>query len=195
MPTDRRIDWTLFHEPEDEVYKKKVFTAAQYRAAFVHIRAISREPGVVKQNVYADIILMSFTLAKAGRNWRDFYADDDNDPSNGSPYVDVLAWDLYWGTTDDDKLPGQNLYQRFGPGSKEDIFAVNALTGDPIAVGEIGYDHDPSRAGVLADVERMFRGKAVYVCYFDEDPPLSTTGPHAMSDAASQAEWRRIIAG
>jgi hypothetical protein len=100
----------------------------------------------------------------------------------------------YWGKTDDNQLPSQDLFERFGPGSKRDIFAVNQLTGDLIAVAEIGYDHDPSRAGVLTDVEQMFRGKAVYVCYFDEDPPVSTTGYHAMSDSASRAEWKRIVA-
>jgi hypothetical protein len=191
---DRRIDWSFFHEPEDQVYVKGLFTAAQYRAAFSRIHAISKEPGVVKQNVHADLILMSFTLEKAGRNWRDFYPDNDTDPTNGSPYVDVFAWDLYWGKTDDNQLPSQDLFERFGPGSKRDIFAVNQLTGDLIAVAEIGYDHDPSRAGVLTDVEQMFRGKAVYVCYFDEDPPVSTTGYHAMSDSASRAEWKRIVA-
>lgn len=194
MPTDRRIDWSYIHEPEDQVYVHRLFTASQYRSAFARIQRISKEPGVAKSNVHANLILMSFTLAGAGRNWRDFYPDNDANLANGSPYVDVLAWDLYWGTTDDDKNPHQSVFQRFGTGSKRDIFAVNRLTGDPIAVAEIGYDHDSSRATVLKDVERMFRGTAVYVCYFDEDPPVSTTGPHAMTDAASRAEWKRIVA-
>jgi hypothetical protein len=195
MPTDRRIDWAYIHEPEDQVYVHRQFTAAQYRSAFARIQRISKEPGVTKSNVYANLVLMSFTLAGAGRNWRDFYPDNDANLTNGSPYVDVLAWDLYWGTTDDNKIPAESLFQRFGAGSQRDIFAVNRLTGDPIAIAEIGYDHDPTRATVLKDVERMFRGSAVYVCYFDEDPPVSTTGPHAMTDAASRAEWKRIITG
>jgi hypothetical protein len=194
MPTDRRIDWSYIHEPEDQVYVDRLFTAAQYRSAFARIQRISKEPGVAKANVHANLILMSFTLAARGRNWRDFYPDDDTNVGNGSPYVDVLAWDLYWGESDDDKKPEDGLYQRFGPGSKRDIFAVNRLTGDPIAVAEVGYDHDLTRAAVLDDVERMFRGQAVYVCYFDEDPPVSTTGPHALTDAASRSTWKRIVA-
>jgi hypothetical protein len=194
MPTDRRIDWSYIHEPEDQVYVDRLFTAAQFRAAFARVHAISKEAGVAKPNVHSNLILMSYTLAAPGRNWRAFYPDNDGNPGNGSPYVDVLAWDLYWGKSDDNKLPTDDLFERFGPGSDRDIFAVNQMTGDTIAVAEIGYDHDPSRASVLSDVERMFRGNAVYVCYFDEDPPVSTTGPHAMSDAASRAEWKQIVA-
>jgi hypothetical protein len=34
MPTDRRIDWPYWHEPDDQIYKDRTFTAAQYRSAF-----------------------------------------------------------------------------------------------------------------------------------------------------------------
>jgi hypothetical protein len=197
MPTDRRIDWSYWHEPENEIYVKGAFTAAQYRAAFIHIHGISKEPAVVKFNVFANVILMAFTLwSGSGRNWQDVYPDNDSNRANGSPYVDVLSWDLYWGPTadDDGRTPEDDLFERFGPGSDRDIFAVNLLTGDPIAVGEVGYDHDGTRPGILRQVEQMFRGKAVYVCYFDLDKPPAETGDHALSDAASQAEWRRIVA-
>jgi PKD repeat protein len=203
FPTDRRIDWTFIHEPENQIQNGD-FTFAQYRDAFIRIHGIVENNAPAQADHHANLILMAFSLApSANRDWYNYYPDDDTTRTNGSPYVDVLAWDIYFaGSTDDDKDPGFDLItQDPGRGTpllvSRDIFAVNAITGDDMGIAEIGYDYDTRRPYILNEIETAFRdvtvgsGPVRYVTYFDLH---GTTGPHQLDDITSQQMWAASVA-
>jgi hypothetical protein len=216
FPTNRDIHLLLWHEPENEVYKFASFTAAEWRAANIRMRNLVMANKPAAARVSWDVDLMSSTLFTAGRDWREFFPDNDGVLSNGSPYVDTLAWDNYWGTTDGGTTPPpDDVFDRFGTGSHRDIFAANVVAGNtPIGVAEWGYDHDATRVDILRQIENWGvygPGSAggvppttsdhppvpvKYIIYFDNDAANSTTGDHDLdrADGLDRLEWKRIVA-
>ncbi len=84
-PTDRKIWWTYFHEPEDDI-KRGEMSADDYRAAWRRIVAIA--DAEAPSNLKATLVLMDWTVnPKSGRDWRDYYA--------GASYIDAFGWDSY----------------------------------------------------------------------------------------------------
>ncbi len=84
-PKDRNVFWTYFHEPEDNIERGE-FTAAQFRAAWQHLRVLADTAG--NPQLKATLILMAWSTKQAsGRNWRDYYP--------GTSVIDVLGWDAY----------------------------------------------------------------------------------------------------
>lgn len=222
IPTNRKVHIAIWHEPEDDVYVSGTFTAAQFRSANIRLHDIVMLNKPAGADVEWDVILMSATLNTAGRNWHDFWPDNDANDANGSPYVNVLSWDNYWGTADDGsteptRVVGgvtvfNDVFYRFGTGGQRDVFAVNASVNTAIAFAEWGYDHDATRVKYLDQMEKFaIYGPGPgpvgtqpstsahppvpvdYLTYFDI---VGTTGDHELdrSDGADRTDWAAIVA-
>jgi len=182
-PADLPIWWTYFHEPEDDINRGD-FTAADYRAAWQHVWAISHETGVYKSNVKATLVLMDYTVNPAsGRNWLDYYP--------GTDYVDVLSWDVYnFKEKDADPANDETIQAHV---ARVPSLAVTQAAGKPYAISEIGYDYAANRPAFLTGLANWARdNNAVFVSYFDE---VGGLGDHRLADAGSQAVWRDAASG
>ncbi len=85
IPSHRKVWWSYWHEPEDDIEDGR-FTAAQYRAAWEHILTLAPRRSTLR----ATMILMGFSLLKKTRQISDYVPRG----------LDVLAWDSYLtGTT------------------------------------------------------------------------------------------------
>lgn len=83
-PRDRDIYWTFFHEPDDNISAGQ-FTAAQYVAAWRHLKILANEAN--NPHLLATLSLMNWSIyPESGRTWKDMYPGND--------VIDVLAWDL-----------------------------------------------------------------------------------------------------
>ena len=75
----------FWHEPENDI-QDGTFTAADYKAAFVHLDKLADTAD--NPRLKSTVILQSYsTRPESGRNWRNYM------PNPG--HVDVLAWDVY----------------------------------------------------------------------------------------------------
>jgi hypothetical protein len=180
-PRDRQIWWTYWHEPEDDIEAGK-FTAADYRAAWVHLKQLADEAG--NPNLHSTLILMCWSLNPLSH--RSF---DDYFPGKGT--IDVLGWDCY------NRSAGKGTYTApadvFGP-----LVAKSDAIGLPFAIGEFGSvlatndANGAGRAQWLADSAKYFTShNAVFVTYFD-----SVIGAdYRLLDAASRSAWRQVVTG
>ena len=83
-PRDRTIYWTFFHEPDDNIDAGE-FTAAQYVAAWRHLKALANQAD--NPRLLATLSLMNWSVyPESGRSWKDMYPGND--------VIDVLAWDV-----------------------------------------------------------------------------------------------------
>ena len=83
-PRDRDVYWSYYHEPEDNI-EAGDFTAADYRAAWQRVSAISHR--TQNPRLHSTLILMCYTLSQSsGRSFADYYA--------GASYIDVLGLGL-----------------------------------------------------------------------------------------------------
>jgi hypothetical protein len=174
-PTGHPIYWNYEHEPEHYVDSGQ-FTTAQYRAAWAHIGAIAARAG--NADLHGTLILTSWTLAPAsGRNWKDFY-----DPGA----VSVLGWDDYPPGTIGDHNPQATPPADFV--SAEISAARQAGLG--VGFAEFALATPAGRPGWLAKVASYFSSHGVlFGTYFN------APGPGQMTDAASIASWRNVVAG
>lgn len=179
-PSHLDVFWVYFHEPENDV-EDGDFSAADFRAAFAHLSALSRE--AFNPRLRATLVLMSYTLNPvSGRDWRDFYPGDDA--------VDVFAWDVYNRPTD--SVPYTDPHVLLG-GPRQ----VSESTGHPFAVAELGSvladgDDGTGRAAWLREVgEYARKHRAEFVCYFDVD--FARQGAdYRLRDEPSISAWRSL---
>ncbi|MEQ4305660.1 DNRLRE domain-containing protein [Plantactinospora sp. B6F1] len=179
-PRDRDIYWIYYHEPEDNI-RDGEFTAAEYRAAWRHIKALADEAG--NPRLHATQVLMQWTLvAESGRNWRDYY------PGDG--VLDVLAWDVY--NYDSTAAKGRYL----APATLLDpVLAANASVGLPFGVAEMGShiaagDNGSGRAAwVTAMNDYLAANGSLWNLWFDLD---WSTGDYRLRDSAGAAVWRQF---
>jgi hypothetical protein len=180
-PRDRQIWWTYWHEPEDDIEAGK-FTAADYRAAWVHLKELADKAANPK--LHSTLILMCWSLNPLShRNFDDYF------PGKGT--IDVLGWDCY------NRSAGKGTYTApsdvFGP-----LVAKSNALGLPFAIGEFGSvlaTNDASGAGRaqwLADCAQYFTSHgAVFVTYFD-----SVIGAdYRLLDTPSRSMWRQVVSG
>jgi hypothetical protein len=179
-PKDRQVIWSYFHEPEDDIARGS-FTAADYRAAWVHLRGLADKAG--NPQLKSSLVLMGWSLKPAsGRNWKDYYP--------GSSTIDILGWDVY------------NLIFNKGQYSDTDsvvapVVAASKAEGKPWGIAELGAklvpgDDGTRRAAWLRSMGSYSEANgALYVTYFDA--PVG--GEFRLLDAPSQAAWRSVIAG
>lgn len=166
---------SYWHECEDDI-ERGTFTAAAYRAAWVHIASLIRQAGTPIRLV---LILMEFTLRTPRRNWLDYYAGPND--------VDVLGWDCYF-------RPGRD---------PADVYArpraVSMAAGKPWAICEtaVGASEVPDPRQRQALLTALARNAATvaplpeFVSYFDSDPGgLPGFGWNISRDPAAAAAWR-----
>lgn len=174
-PRDRRIWWTYFHEPENDV-AAGAFTPTQFRDAFRRVAALAEQAG--RQDLQTTMILMGYTVTESsGRNWLDYYP--------GGDVVDVLGWDVYnhaaaAGTS---YSTPENVFGK--------VVAVSAAAGKPVAIAETGAplilgDSGSQRAAYLKAAAAYLRAaRAAFVTYYDS----TQGGAYTLEDSASVAAW------
>ena len=176
-PRHRTTWWSYLPEPETAVEQGE-YTAAQFRAAWIHLDRLATEAG--NPRLKATLTLMCYTLNPAAhRSWRDYYP--------GGEYVDVLAWDCYnWGAD-------RGFYA--APATFLDRpVRLSGRLGKPWALAETGstvVPADPAgRAGWLSQLASYaLEHEAQFVTYFD----VMTRYDYRLNDAASQAAWRHAV--
>jgi hypothetical protein len=178
-PRDRKIWWTYFHEPENDV-ESGSFTPTQFRDAFRHVSQLAQASG--RDDLRATMILMGYTAnPKSGRNWRDYYP--------GGQYVDVLAWDAY----NHAAAKGKSYSTPdavFG-------FAVDAsaAAGKPMALAETGAplldgDNGTGRAAYLKAAGQFLKSHgAEFVTYYDS----TRGGAYTLDDQPSIDAWKALM--
>jgi hypothetical protein len=181
--TPRRAYWSYWHEPENDIEHGR-FTAADYRAAWVHIAAIARASG---KPLVPTLILMGYTTkGSSGRTWTDYYP--------GRDVVDVLAWDCYA------RVAGETPENVFGSAR-----AASVAAGKPWAVAETGVGShvlpDPAtRRAALTAMSKYLADstpKPVFVSYFDSEPDAISRGFgwNITQDPAAAAAWLAGMSG
>ncbi|GAA0572198.1 CBM96 family carbohydrate-binding protein [Actinomadura livida] len=175
-PRDRDVYWVFYHEPEDNIAKGE-FTAADYRAAWRHLRGLADKAG--NPRLHATLVLMSWSLeAESKRDWRDYYP--------GRDVIQVLGWDTYnlgWkkGRYDSPSM----MYDR--------VVALSKEEGLPFGVAEtgsylVGDDNGEKRAAWLHETNAYLKKHgALWVSYFDLD---WETGDFRLLDAPSRKAWQ-----
>jgi hypothetical protein len=184
-PRDHLDYWSFYHEPENDI--PAAFTAADYRAAWVHLRALSLQAH--NPQLLSTLILMGWSLQKgSGRNWLDYYP--------GDAAIDVLGWDVYNSASRQGTAPGAPI-----PGTYTDpaslfanVIAVSKSHGKPWAIGEINSllingDKGPNRAAWLEKVGAYAKANgAAYLLLFDSN----NGSPWELLDTVSQQAWRHV---
>jgi hypothetical protein len=177
-PSDREVYWSYSHEPEDNI-ERGDFSAADYRAAWVHISTIAAAAS--NPHLHPTLILMCWSLGTAsGRNWRDYYA--------GPGWVEIVAFDCYnYGDRQGRYVAPAVLFDR--------VVTFGTDTGIPWAIAEVGSKKIASdttgddRAAWLRKVGQFLAGKAIFVNYFD----VKLVADYRLLDAPSQAAWREVV--
>ncbi|MEU8798007.1 DNRLRE domain-containing protein [Spirillospora sp. NPDC048819] len=177
-PRDRDVYWVYYHEPEDNIAAGE-FTAADYRAAWRHLRALADKAG--NSRLHATLVLMSWDLDPLSkRDWRDYYP--------GRDVIQVLGWDTY------------NLGWKKGrydsPATMYDrVVAVSAKEKLPFGIAEtgsylVGDDKGDQRADWLRATNAYLKKHgALWVSYFDLD---WETGDFRLLDAPSRNAWKEL---
>ncbi|HEX6681166.1 MAG TPA: hypothetical protein VF062_00110, partial [Candidatus Limnocylindrales bacterium] len=179
-PRDRDIYWIYFHEPENDI-AGGAYTAAEYRAAFRHLKALADTAG--NPRLHPTLVLMQWTVEPAsGRNWRDYY------PGDG--VVDVFAWDVY----NFDSSAAQGRY--VPPATLLDAaLAVNAGLGLPTGIAEMGShiaagDDGTRRAAWIQAMNDYLRAHgSLWNLWFDLD---WSNGDYRLRDPAALAAWQQF---
>lgn len=174
--TPRKTFWTYWHEPEDDI-ERGSFTAAQYRAAWVHIAAIANASG---KPLVATLVLMGWSTQPAShRTWTDYYP--------GSDVIDVLAWDCYATTS---SATPQSMYGN--------TRADSVAAGKPWAIAETAasartFPDESKREAMLTSMSRWLATsdpQPLFVTYFDSDTDGRPNANISMNQATSDA-WLR----
>jgi hypothetical protein len=179
-PKDRPVIWSYFHEPENDI-EAGSFTAADYRAAWVHLAALADRAG--NPRLRANLILMCWTLEPAShRTFTDYFP--------GPGVVDGIGWDCY-----------SESYKKGGYTDPAAIFgkavAKTRALGLPWGMAEVGSqlavgDDGTARARWLLSVGAYARAQgAQYATYFDA--PVG--GEFRLTDTPSRNAWRQVLAG
>lgn len=179
-PRDHITYWTYFHEPENDI-EAGSFTAADYRAAWVHLAALANRAGNPK--LKSTLILMGWSAQPASkRNWLNYYP--------GSATIDVLGWDVYQHGADKGVYQDpQNMF--------EEVMSVSKGAGKPWAVAEVGSKLAPGDAGSrraqwLVKLGQYLKSQRVaFVTYFDS----KVGGDFRLLDAPSAQAWRQVNTG
>lgn len=176
-PAYRRIYWTLWHEPEDDIQQGR-FSAADFRRAVAHLDRLADRSG--PRQLRTTVILMSFT-ARGGqqRRWQDYVPPAES--------YDLLAWDAY-NRSPDYADPAALI----GPSCR-----INAKLGKPFAVAELGSvlapdDDGTKRARWLTELgSELRRCRARFVAYFDKAWDGGAQD-FRLRDAPSLRAWRTL---
>lgn len=179
-PRGYDVFWSFQHEPEDNITRGE-FTAAQYRAAWVHIAALARAAN--NQHLRSTLILMCWTLAShSGLRWQDYYA--------GPGAVSMMAFDCY--------NHGWRSGRYTDPATMfRDVTPWSTTYHIPWGIAEVGsikmgWDTDGSgRALWLRQIGAWLSGRAVFANYFD----VFRRTNYRLTDQPSRQAWSTVVAG
>ncbi|WP_437874349.1 glycoside hydrolase family 26 protein [Sorangium sp. So ce513] len=187
------VYWTYWHEPDDELYKNRVFTPADYRAAWRHIKDIANEVKASRPalTIYATLIIMEYSMTPKVAPSRPLLGPDGMYP--GDDVIDVFGVDVY--NTGAPKGKMDDPVQTYGK-----VIDFAQAHGKPWAIGELGscaVAGDPGgRARFLSDsfsywAERDY--PPVYVAYFNLDWSDKTCDYRLDNDPAALEVWREAV--
>lgn len=127
------VYWTYWHEPDDELYVDRLFTPAEYRAAWRHIRRIADAEKARRPNLqaYATLIIMEWSMTDGVRNQRPLLGENGMYP--GDDVIDVFGVDAYNYSSAADKGRITDIPKLYGK-----IIDFARSRGKPWAIGEIG---------------------------------------------------------
>lgn len=174
-PSDQRVFWVYWHEPEDDS-EKGAFTPDEYRRAFAHLIEIA--DSVDNPMLVSTAVLMTWTVnhPHTDREWRDYVPEG----------VDVLAWDGY--STSRSYADVEEMFGAAVEASREaDARFAIAEVGAMLATGDQGQ----GRAAWIREVGAFaVAHDAVFVTYFDF---IWADGEHDYRlDETSAAAWREL---
>lgn len=182
-PSNSKIYWNYYHEPETPIDDEKRFTADEYRRAWRHIDAIA--DSVCRPNMYATLVLMGWTTRpESKKNWRNYYA--------GSDVIDVMAFDPYNGAAN----PGREGIYAAPEVVFDTVRKAATEAGKPYAIAETGTlllpgDNGTGRAAWLRAMAAYHRKhKALWVTYFNS----TNGGEYRLLDTPSRDAWREAVA-
>ncbi len=174
-PSEQRVFWVYWHEPEDDS-EKGDFTPDEYRRAFAHLIEIA--DSVDNPMLVSTAVLMTWTVnhPHTDREWRDYVPEG----------VDVLAWDGYSTSrryADEEEMFGAAAEASREAGARFAIAEVGAM----LATGDQGR----GRAQWIREVGAFaVAHDAVFVTYFDF---IWADGEHDYRlDETSAAAWREL---
>lgn len=163
------VYWTYWHEPDDELYKDKKFTPADYRAAWKHIRRIADSVKASRPNleIYATLIIMEYSMRPDIAKSRPLLGPNGMYP--GDDVIDVFGVDVYnTNATKGEIVAPANKYEK--------VIRFAREHGKPWAIGEIGScdvkGKPGGRAKFLKDSIEYWIAQdypPVYAAYFNHD--------------------------
>ncbi|MGD0684961.1 MAG: hypothetical protein ABSA03_07555 [Streptosporangiaceae bacterium] len=178
--TGHPIYYNFIHEPEVPIASGQ-FSAASYRAAFTHIIDIAN--AAHNPNLHSTTLLMAYDIRKSShRNWLDYV------PTG----IQCLGWDAYPTGSAGSNLQHPQLTppaQFLGP-----EIALAKSVGLPYGFGEFGLNTAHGRPGWLTSVGNyLLSSGSAFATLFNS--PITTAGrTMKLTDAASIAAWRAIVA-
>jgi FlgD Ig-like domain len=177
-PTGHPIYYSYFPEPENDIAAGQ-FTAAGFRSAWVHV--VSLAGAAHNADLHSTLILTNWDLSpQSGRNWKAYLP--------GGGVISTLGWDAYPAGTVHNQNPQLTPPSEFmGP-----EVAASKSVGLPFGFAEFGLGRANGRPEWLREVANYLASSgALFGSYFN-----STAWPTIeLTDAASIATWRSIVAG
>jgi hypothetical protein len=170
MPPGRVRWWTYWHEPDSEIYgSTPVFSAADYRAAFVYINALAEAYVPAGVNARAFLCLEEYSMRPASdrgpgtpRPFASFYPGD---------FIQALGFDCYSGFNEATPYVEQ-------PSNQFDkLLALGQQYGKPIAIPEFGCsatappNSGTSRGQWMTNALRYLRPHAdevAFICWWND---------------------------
>ncbi len=179
-PTDRRVYWVYWHEPENDS-EAGLFEPEDFRLAYAHLAELAQAVG--NPDLHATVVLMSYSLSpESGRDWLDWFPPTDS--------VDVLAWDVYNRGTGSAFYPPPD--ELLGP-----VEEASRSVGKPFAIAELASprapgDRGPERAAWMTQVGcYLLETDAHFATWFDF---LWNDGKddYRLRDRPSQRAWHEL---
>jgi FlgD Ig-like domain len=176
-PTGHPIYYSYYPEPEQYIADRQ-FTAAAYRAAWVHIASLAKSAH--NPYLHSTLVLTNWDLSpQSGRNWKDYLP--------GGGVISTLGWDAYPAGTVHNRNPQPTPPADFmGP-----EVAASKSVGLPFGFAEFALGTPVGRPGWLATVaDYLTRSGALFGTLFDSPgfPWME------LKDTPSIAAWRGIVA-
>ncbi|MGA3155123.1 MAG: hypothetical protein ACLPN6_04890 [Streptosporangiaceae bacterium] len=177
-PAGHPIYYSYYPEPEQYIADGD-FSFADYTAAWARIVWLADQAH--NADLKSTLILTNWDLdPQSGRNWKNYL------PAAG--VISTLGWDAYpAGTVHDISPYAQSPAAFMGP----EVAAAKSV-GLPFGFAEFGLATETGRAAWLVSVGKYLTSVgALFGTYFD-----SPGWPHIyMTDSASIAAWRQVVAG
>ena len=166
IPAGWKVMLVNWQEPDDEIWKDHMFTAAQHRAASEKLIDVVRSrPAYAAGRAEVWDVWMGYSIDV--RRWQD---------SAASPRLDGIGWDYYWNnpTTNWSTDPAVAL-RRMADVTKR----IGIKQWGLFETGDNPHPNDPAGAGRAAFWKKVYDSSASlgfrYVIYFNA---IGTTGDH-----------------